>query len=86
MSRITLPERCDRGAAQTLLPEFVALLGSGPVEIDGSRVAQIGQAMLQLLVSARASFEHSAISASPALRDAAELAGLSRQLFNEGQP
>ena len=53
MQTITLPERCDRAAAEVLLPEFVAAIGSGPLRIDGTATKQCGQAMLQLLVSAR---------------------------------
>lgn len=49
---ITLPPVCDRGAAAALYPEFAELLGAVPLAVDASRVEKIGQAMLQLLVSA----------------------------------
>lgn len=84
MQKITLPERCDRAAAEALLPEFVAAIGSGPLQIDGSTTRQCGQAMLQLLVSARRTGEGARIEPSPALIDVALLAGLDHELFDEG--
>ncbi len=83
MSEIALPSRCDRAAAETLLPEFVAAMGSGRIEIDGRQVSQVSQAMLQLLLAVRRSGEGAAILPSPALLDAAQLTGLSAQLFDE---
>ena len=84
MRNIILPARCDRAAAEELLPEFVAALGSGPFNIDASQTTQIGQAMLQILVAARGSADGAAITASQALRDTARLTGLSQTLFDEG--
>lgn len=84
MHTITLPERCDRAAAEALLSEFIAGLGSGPLRIDGSATLQCGQAMLQLLVSARRSGEGAAITPSPALIDLAMLTGLDGELFDDG--
>ncbi|MES2300525.1 MAG: STAS domain-containing protein [Pseudomonadota bacterium] len=81
MSSISLPARCDRAAAEALLPELVAALGSGPLRIDGRECVQIGQAMLQLLVSARQTGDGAVIAPSPALREAVGLAGLSEELF-----
>lgn len=49
---ITLPPICDRGAAAALTPELAEALGPAPLAVDASRVERIGQAMLQLLVSA----------------------------------
>ncbi|PLK28056.1 hypothetical protein C0V72_00440 [Porphyrobacter sp. TH134] len=49
---ITLPPLCDRSAAAALLPEFAESLGPAPLAVDASKVEKIGQAMLQLLVSA----------------------------------
>ena len=83
MSSISLPERCDRATAEALLPEFVAAMGSSPVEIDGSAVTLIGQATLQLLVSARRSGCGAKITPSPELLDTARLAGLTTELFDE---
>jgi len=83
MHTIILPERCDRAAAEAMLPEFVAGLGSGVLRIDGSGVRQCGQAMLQLLVSARRSGEGAAITPSPALIDLALLTGLDGELFDD---
>lgn len=49
---ITLPPICDRGAAAALYPELAEALGPAPLAVDASRVERIGQAMLQVLVSA----------------------------------
>lgn len=81
MSSILLPARCDRAAAEALLPELVASLGSGPLHIDARECKQVGQSMLQLLVSARQTGDGAVIDPSSALRDAATLAGLSEELF-----
>jgi ABC-type transporter Mla MlaB component len=80
---ITLPERCDRAAAEALWPEFVAALGAGPTKVDASAVKQVGQAVLQLLVSARRSGGGAVITPSAALIDAAQLTGLTAELFEE---
>lgn len=81
MSSITLPSRCDRAAAEALLPELVAALGCGPLRIDARECQQVGQAMLQLLVSARQTGEGAIIEASQALLEVAALAGLTDELF-----
>lgn len=81
MSSILLPARCDRAAAEALLPELVASLGSGPLRIDARECKQVGQSMLQLLVSARQTGDGAVIDPSSALREAAALAGLSEELF-----
>lgn len=83
MHKITLPERCDRAAAEALLPEFVAALGTGPLQIDASATRQCGQAMLQLLVSARRTGDGARILPSPALIDVAMLCGLDAELFDD---
>lgn len=49
---IALPPVCDRSAAAALYPEIAESLGAVPLAIDAGRVERIGQAMLQLLVSA----------------------------------
>jgi anti-anti-sigma regulatory factor len=85
MATIKLPERCDRAAVETLLPEFVAQQGADRIHIDGEAVIQVGQAMLQLLVSARNSVGQLTLSASQPLRDALALTGLSGTLFDEAQ-
>lgn len=82
MSSIILPARCDRAAAEALLPEFIAALGSGPLRIDARQCEHIGQAMLQLLVSARQTGDGALIDPSPALRDAATLTGLADELLS----
>ena len=85
MPPIILPACCNRAAAEVVLPELVAAMGAGPIAIDGSQVTQIGQAVLQVLVSARRSGEGAMIAPSAALIDAAELAGLSGELFDEAR-
>jgi anti-anti-sigma regulatory factor len=86
MSAIMLPARCDRAAADALLPQLIAAVGSKPVEIDATNVEQIGQAMLQILVSARRSGGGAVIAPSSALAEVTRLTGLSDELFNEAQP
>jgi hypothetical protein len=81
MNKIVLPNRCDRAAAEALLPEILAALGNGPIEIDASATTQIGQPMLQLLVSARRTGDGASITPSPELREAASLVGLEELLF-----
>ena len=82
MHMITLPVRCDRAAAEALLPEFHAALGTGALAIDASATTHIGQAMLQVLVSARQSAEVAHITPSPALSDIARAFGLASVLFD----
>jgi anti-anti-sigma regulatory factor len=81
MNSITLPARCDRAATEALWPELVAAMGDGPTAIDASGVEHVGQAMLQLLVSARRSGGGAVITASSKLREAAVLTGLTSELF-----
>jgi len=83
MNTVLLPAACTRSAAEALLPELLTAVGNGPVHIDGTAVTQVGQAVLQLLVSARRSGEGATIAPSAALLDAAILAGLSGELFDE---
>ncbi|MEJ2409066.1 MAG: STAS domain-containing protein [Novosphingobium sp.] len=85
MSSITLPARCDRAAAEAIWPELVAALGNGAIHIDGSAVEHVGQAVLQLLVSARRSGGGAEIEASSALSEAARLTGLTSELFEESE-
>ena len=49
---LTLPTICDRAAARALHPDIRDAVGNEPLAIDASEVERIGQAMLQLLVSA----------------------------------
>jgi hypothetical protein len=83
MNSIKLPARCDRAAAETLFPEFVAAMGSGATEVDGEAVTMVGQGMLQLLVSARRSGNGAVIKPSEVLLNAAKMTGLSGELFDE---
>ncbi|WP_068072510.1 STAS domain-containing protein [Novosphingobium lentum] len=85
MTAITLPARCDRAAACALLPELMAAQGTAEIRVDGSQVEQIGQAMLQLLVSARRTAGGATILPSPALAEACRMTGLSAELFDEVQ-
>jgi hypothetical protein len=81
MPTISLPPRCDRAAAQALLPRMMALQNTpGPLTIDARACAQIGQAALQLLISARRSGDGAVIEASPHLRDTARRLGVSKEL------
>ena len=85
MSSISLPPRCDRATVESLLPEFTAAVGADSLRIDASQVTHLGQALLQLLVSARRSIENVVIEPSPALQDAAVLTGLTHELFEEAR-
>ncbi|WP_068089675.1 STAS domain-containing protein [Novosphingobium rosa] len=85
MRIIQLPARCDRAAAQAILPELQAALGSGPLQIDASATEQVGQAMLQVLLSARRTGEGAQITPSPALLHTAQLAGLDVALFDRSE-
>ena len=74
---ITLPSICDRSAAAALYPEFAESLGPVPLVVDAARVERIGQAMLQLLVSAARSEGGIAVQhPSPAFTAALALTGL----------
>ena len=84
MAAITLPARCDRAAADALLLDLLAAQGPGKIGIDGSRVEQIGQAMFQLLLSARQSGGGASITPSLAMAETARMAGLSAELFEGG--
>jgi anti-anti-sigma regulatory factor len=83
MTNITLPPRCDRAAADAVLAEILAAKAS-PVVIDGTGVEHVGQATLQLLLSARRSGTVT-ISAGERLRDVARLTGLEEELFSGTQ-
>lgn len=86
MPAITLPARCDRAAAEALLPDLIAASRCGRIEIDASQVAQVGQAVLQLLVSARLTGSGATIAPSAALAEAGRMSGLSDALFRDTQP
>lgn len=85
MTTIRLPARCDRTAVQAILADLAAAIGPHRLEIDATQVEQAGQALLQLLVSARYSGGGASISPSEPLRQAARLAGLEQELFGEVQ-
>lgn len=83
MVTIKLPTHCDKAAADALLPEIVAAMGGGTLQIDGSRVTRLGLAMLQILVSVRRTGAGAHLIPSPALIEAARLTGLDGVLFGE---
>ena len=83
MPVITLPPRCDRAAAEALLPEMVAALGTGALAIDARACTQIGQVMLQILVSARRTGEGAVIDGSAMLRETTRRLGLEAELFDD---
>ena len=78
-STLTLPARCHRDAADAMLPLLRDGIAAGDVAIDGGEVTQLGQAMLQLLLSARKTAANRgvgfAITASDAMRAALASAG-----------
>lgn len=83
MPVITLPPRCDRAAAEALLPEMVAALGTGALAIDARACTQIGQVMLQILISARRTGEGAVIDGSAMLRETTRRLGLEAELFDD---
>ena len=85
MATLQLPPRCDRAAVAALLPEFRAAQGDEPLRIDGSACQQAGQALLQLLLSARRTGAGAVIAASGALRETARMAGLEAALLEGGE-
>lgn len=52
MNAVSLPAICDRAAARSVLPDFVDAVGETKITVDASAVERMGQAMLQLLISA----------------------------------
>lgn len=89
MTVIPLPAHCDRAAAAALLPTLIPAVAAGAVTLDGSEVSRIGQAMFQLVLSARATALASGHSvtvvASDAMRETARLVGLESIICGEGQ-
>ena len=84
MQTITLPSKCDRAAASALFPEMSDALGVHPLTVDAGRVERIGQAMLQLLVSAaRTEGGIALVNPSEPFVAAARLAGLEALLLEE---
>ena len=52
MQTIILPRKCDRAATLALYPELNdSVVDDNTLQIDASKVEQIGQAMLQVLVA-----------------------------------
>ncbi|MEQ8410845.1 MAG: STAS domain-containing protein [Erythrobacter sp.] len=84
MQTITLPSKCDRAAASALVPEMCDALGDHPVAVDAAKVERIGQAMLQLLVSAARTEGGIALTnPSEPFAAAVRLAGLEPVLIEE---
>ena len=84
MQTITLPSKCDRAAASALFPEMSDAIGVHPLTVDAGRVERIGQAMLQLLVSAARTEGGITLSnPSEAFVAAVRLAGLDGVLIEE---
>lgn len=88
MTRIELPARADRAAAEAIYPVLRDAVATGAVAVDGTGVAQIGQAMLQLLIAAQRSAKgvgHDfAITASGAMQ--AALAAAGADMLTVGEP
>ena len=84
MTTLTVPALCDRAAARALHPDIRDAIGNDPLVINASKVERIGQAMLQLLVSAAQSDAGITLEEpSPAMQEALRLSGLVRVLGNE---
>lgn len=83
MHTIELPPHCDRAAAAALYPELVEAVSGTPTPIDASKVERLGQAMMQLLVSAAATGGGIALqNPSAQFRDARQMAGLDAVLLD----
>lgn len=90
MTRIILPPTIDRQAVTAQIePLRAAFAGGEPVEIVCDAVEQIGQAGLQLLMSAVRTGRETGVAlslsgAGGAVEAAARLAGMSDMLFADG--
>jgi anti-anti-sigma regulatory factor len=81
---ITLPSKCDRAAASALVPDLSDTLGAQPLTVNAAQVERIGQAMLQLLVSAARTEGGIALTdPSEPFAAAVRLAGLEAILLEE---
>ena len=81
---MTLPKICDRAAARVLQPELRDALDTTAMVLDASEVERVGQAVLQLLVSAARSEGGIELrNPSEAFSDALKLAGLETVLAKE---
>ncbi len=84
MNTLSLPASCDRAATKALYTDICEALGPAPLAIDASAVEKIGQAMLQVLVSANRSDGGIVVTApSQAFCEAAKLAGLDHLIASE---
>ena len=87
MPTISLPPRCDRAVAQAVLPQILAAQNAatqeGGLTIDARACTAIGQAMLQVLISARRTGGGAVIEGSAHVRDTARQLGLWAQLFDD---
>ncbi|MEM1195968.1 MAG: STAS domain-containing protein [Pseudomonadota bacterium] len=84
MNTISLPANCDRAAAKALYTDICEALGPAPLAIDAAAVEKVGQAMLQILISANRSDGGIVVQApSPAFVEAARLAGLETLIASE---
>lgn len=85
--QINLPATLDRSAVEALTGELRTAIQSGEeILVDAANVDRIGQAGLQLLLSAHKSAQSAGIvfgiiKPSVAISDAAALTGLSSHLF-----
>ena len=81
MNTVSLPAICDRAAARSVLVDFLDAAGETKIVVDASSVNRIGQAMLQLLVSASKTEGGISLNApSEAFMKAIRLAGLEPML------
>ncbi len=86
MNTFELPAIGDRSAARALYLDLRDAVGPQPLAIDASKVERLGQAMLQLLVSASQSEAGIAIEApSEAFLDTIRLAGLEQAFSTENE-
>lgn len=89
-AEISLPEALDLRAAHPLALALLAARG-GPLKLDGSKVESIGAQCMQVIVSARQTWERDAVpltltNPTEDLLDAFAVAGLSIDTIVESEP
>lgn len=84
MNQVSLPSICDRAAAKAVRADFSEALAIEPVQVDASEVERMGEAVLQVLVSAAHSEGGiTVVSPSEAFVETVAMVGL-EDVFNKG--
>ncbi len=84
MNQVSLPSICDRAAAKAVRADFSDALAIEPIQVDASEVTRMGEAVLQVLVSAAHSEGGiTVVSPSDTFIETVAMVGL-EDLFNKG--